>query len=1236
DDDDGLIVSDNDSYDDSDDNNDMTDDVTNGPPPPQPPDNSAAEARIKELEKQVADLLASEKDSSKLEAQIKALMTERDTYRSKIDANDKEYERKLKEYEKTQSELQKARKDLEEVLEKVRNESADKLEAFERKSDDLQKQVNDLKEAKDQLQSVFDQKVRDYKDLEQRFDSLKQENVNLAEEAASLKEGDDGKIAELQAKEKRLQKEARKLKEQIDAKEKQIQQLKSEKEGITKALNDAKDASKSFDRKLAEIAAENRRTLAAKLKEKETELQKRITELTVELGKLQTSDALTVANNIALQARIAEKEGEITKLTEQLKSLQQRQAEEIKRQTAELVKLQTQKLEGDVLDKAAQIEQLTNTISENETRIASLQRELADYKQRVVDLTATISMLETSLQNLPNDATVQALRVELQKVRELAGSTTTALQNQLTAEQQATASLRRALEEKDADYAKKLTEMKVNWEARERAYVQSITEKDGQIRELERNLAQSKAELDELRNAKAHLEEQIQANDAKIAELTAAIIAKQTENRELAEDYAKLLESVKGIAQLFKADNVDDIIQSVTTLLKSIEERNKTIEARDQTITEKEGEIKMKEKEIEELKKVQKELTAYIGDKAYLDQARQGHTLSELVQEMSRLIRGIQGDLEKSKTELNEAQKNNTALHTAYDASQKQIEPLVQEKKVLNDEIKKLQDQITELNRANDGLLQQKNTVNQQLTNVRRELESAQADITKANQQKLGIEREFAAANENTTIQIRDLNEKHQQEIANLNKQIEDKDRIIQDLNIKIQDLDGQIAKQKSEIENLWNQLDVQIRANEKLEKAMEQAMIELEDMRNATESLRLLNRRERRYAPPQRRMREAEEPMEAEVSENPPKVEISLSGRTVQYINQSTGEIVQVQRLRTRDKKGKIRSVYLVTRFNEKRQPVDTYFANRHLTRIPVERWSEFGIPYRNELQLNQEALFAAINRRNEQNKDVDNENVIRNQNPQATISENLKWIADNPKDPGPVSVNDNLSIRTDDVPPKNDLDVTADEVENETDPPPPLLIDDAGLLPIFREFSLKAKNAKYAIPLEQLLRRIKKWTEENIPSKEGRWKFLTDEHYVLPDRLQIIGEQTPSGNPGEIWDKVIGAAKFADGKQLPPGFKYWLRMWADRFKTGASINLDPKLIYHIISSVLWDITPKKDTIMAGFGYMGNQTGRIPIPTARDTVGFYDYTGYGFDPFRKQLHNPPSYYANDYYGYYH
>ena len=1193
------------------------------------------------MEEQVRDLLANEKDSTKLEDQIKALMTERDTLKTKIDANDKEYERKLKEYEKTQSELEKARKDLEEMLEKVRNESADKLETFEQKSEDLQKQVNDLKEAKDQLQSVVDQKVRDYKDLEQRFDSLKQENIDLAEEAASLKEGDEGKIVALQAKEKRLQEEARKLKEQIDVKEKQIRQLTSEKEGITKALNDAKDANKDFDRRVTEIGADYRRKLAATLKEKETELQKRITELTKQLGALQKSDALTVASNNALKAKIAEKEGEITKLTEELRSLQQRQAEEIKRQSAEVVKLQTQKLEDDVRDKSTQIEQLTKTISENETRIASLQRELMDYKQRVENLTATISTLETSLQNLPNDATVQALRGELQRVKELAGTTTMALQNQLTAEQQTVASLRRALEEKDVDYTKKLTEMKVNWEVRERAYVQSIAEKDGQIRELEGNLAQSKTELDELRNAKAHLEEQIQANEAKITELTTAIIAKQTENRKLAEDYAKLLESVKGIAQLFKAGNVDDIIQSVATLLKSIEERNKTIEAQDQTIKEKEGEIKMKEKEIEELKKVQKELTAYIGDKAYLDEVREGRALSDLVQEMARLIRGIQGDLEKSKTELNEVQKNYTALHTMYDASQKQIEPLVQEKKVLNDEIKKLQDQITELKRANDGLLQQKNTVNQQLTNVRRELESAQADITKANQQKLEIEREFAAANENTTIQIRDLNEKHQQELANLNKQIEDKDRIIQDLNLKIQDLNGQIAKPKSDIENLYNQLDAQITANEDLKKAKEQAMYELDDIQNATESLRLLNRKVRSYTPPQRRMREAEEepmeePMEAEVSENPPKVEISLNGRTVQYVNQSTGEIVQIQRLRTRDKEGKLRSVYLVCRFNEKRDPVATYFANRHMTRIPPERWHEFGIPYRNELELNQKALFAAINERNKLKRDVDEENVIRNRNPKATISENLKWMEDNSKDPGPVEVDENLTIRTEDVPPQNDLDVTAEEIENETDPPPPLLIDDAGLLPIFREFSLKAKNAKFAIPLEQLLRRIKKWTELNIPTREGRWKFLTDENYVSPERLQIIAKQTPSRNPNEIWDKVIGAAEFAGGKQLPSGFKYWLRMWADRFKTGASINLDPKLIYHIISSVLWDNTSKANTLMAGFGYMGNQTGRIPIPTARDSVGFYDYTGYGFDPFRKQLHNPPSYYANDYYGYYH
>ena len=78
--------------------------------------------------------------------------------------------------------------------------------------------------------------------------------------------------------------------------------------------------------------------------------------------------------------------------------------------------------------------------------------------------------------------------------------------------------------------------------------------------------------------------------------------------------------------------------------------------------------------------------------------------------------------------------------------------------------------------------------------------------------------------------------------------------------------------------------------------------------------------------------------------------------------------------------------------------------------------------------------------------------------------------------------------------------------------------------------------------------------------------------------------------------------------------------------------VNIDPALMYHTLATLIYERIPSRG--LRGFGF-GANSGFVPIPTANEVLpNLYDYYGYGFDPFLKKLHNPPSYFVNDYSGY--
>ena len=368
-------------------------------------------------------------------------------------------------------------------------------------------------------------------------------------------------------------------------------------------------------------------------------------------------------------------------------------------------------------------------------------------------------------------------------------------------------------------------------------------------------------------------------------------------------------------------------------------------------------------------------------------------------------------------------------------------------------------------------------------------------------------------------------------------------------------------------------------------------------------------------------------------VSSGPPAATINPETGVVRIMNQESNDEVAIQRFVVVGADGKRRRVFLWVKRDMKGNPVDGFFVNKRGRKIPEDSWKQIGIPFDNFVQLQQSALMNAIKEgRSSADKFLrQRENPTETKaNDNAAISQLGNRLEAIENTPVPDSVLNLENPNTDADDPNNNL----------------ILVDHANLFPIFKRFA-ESKKASYAKVVRDLLIRLKTWFDSNVNNKFG---FLTDPNYVPQERLELIRRDAKNlglndeGMVERIWGNLLSNVNRMSANQIPPGFKAWLRVWYRRFNDGFVIDLDPVIIYHTLASMVYDIghfgsRAADSGNLVGFGAIhlnGSNSGFVPIPTAPSVpnTGLYDYYGYGFDPFLKTLHNPPSYFTSDYHGY--
>ena len=1257
----------------------------NDQPPPPPPEDMGV--RVKELDDEIHQLkgviaekqinpetLLQERADLKAEiSRLNDLVKQQEEESARQKARLDYYTKEKAKWDEKEQMLEAERSKMEANFEDLREQYEQQLASYKTQIEDLEKNIQSLTEAKGQLIAQLDEAVSARQKLSDEMAALDARNTEIAQQVARTRTDDLAEMATLKERSDQLQQQYQDLQTKFNAAEDEVRTKSAELASTRKQLEDAKKAKEEFEQEVnlerdhrSKIEVERAKmdeTYSRQINELKTEreqlqttasnnttfiaqLRKQIEDRDAQIAELQAARDLVDARALAEQSNVHELE-----LRKQIEILEERNRKNL--QTIEKLQKDNAELEARIQELNLTITTLRETMNENTQIINDLRSQLAGRPT-----TEQLQELQQTLQANHN-AAAQALAMATQRA-ENAEKQRDVLQSQLT-----------TLNEK---YTRNLEELEARWKGENATLQATIDELRNRITNLEARLKDAQSAQSNASKQESTLKERIEQNNAKIAELERQLLMSQQQATANLEEIGDLrrrnefmqtfVNQIKQMANSTEGVDLNAIAGAVKKLLdaaketdaansklateyKSVQEENAVLNAR---IVAEQGRLK-------KLNDVWQALAHLVGNTNPSD-VPQGQELAAMIEKIRlELLRGQQAveSLQQRETELHQMEASLSATQASavndVKTAQAANQQLIGEKAVL-------EKQIAALQAANQSLQQDWAKVQKQLDAATAEVEKLKNQIVDAQQEKSGLNKRLQDTETTYGERIRILNEEHTKELAKLNSAIEAYQQTVENNNTRIQELQDLLDEQNLKMQGLTNMLQAQNELNEgqaaelaRLQENNQRLVRQLEDLKGenaelmselgprakyarATDGSAVRFRKIPENAPSEAAQEaemaegenEADEAAMAEpqvvVSENPPaataNADLDTGAGTVYLTDPATGQPITVNCIELTTKSGTKNRIFLFVRWKNTNydSPDGFFFLDNNGHVIEEDEFNNYGIPFTSYFELQQRLVKKLIDLR--ENNQITGTRRFANENRVKVVAQQV------------------ASANSD--PPPNADSVPAPDVSSD---PTVVLLDPANLFPILKAFAEKGPSARYGNVIGKLLIQIKSWIDKMDP--RNAITILTDSNYVFPkDRLKEIKTEVLDQYPrlrdqiDAIFTNLTSNLSEVSGANLPAGFKYWLRMFAERWKDGFVVNIDPALMYHTLAALIYERIPSRGLRGFGFGLTnGANSGFVPIPTANNVLpNLYDYYGYGFDPFLKKLHNPPSYFVNDYSGY--
>lgn len=1261
------------------------------PPPPPPPAASAITQRVMELESEIAKLQAlieqqrkdpnivlsaeREEEYRKNIVLLNETINKKNIELAKQKAQIESYEHAKEEWERMKDQLDMTRRELEEEIDGLKSKQEVERADYEAKLVDKTKRIEDLITAQESIAKDLAEKEAERKRMEEEYERLHSLNAQIAVESSELvtNEEDIGKRAELEERGAKLEREVNALNERIEQNDSEIRRLKADNVETTKQLEKAISERDGFETQIGELREKHRKEMEDLRSRIRNEYEAEKKKLESERDELRAKSLQNTEEISSLQSQIETKNAEIDRLKRQINTTEARIRAELETEFKRKVDEITAKLEGDVREKMDRIRELEAENLSLKNQITDLETQLATVQAENAELTQTIDSIQGQLRNLPSTDEIKKLRATLEQNKTDAANALLTVQQQYNAAVQAKNDLEMRLNSSNQQYSEQLAKIKQTWESQVANLNQQIAELKQQRDRAITERASVDSTLNALRQQYDALETTQKTNSQTIEQLNQQMANLSADNQKLneaarqAKQQAEFLTSLA--SQLHLANyNSNELEEAVKKLIKASEDavtKERDLQASLSASTSKTqqlaSQIDRQRQEIAALEKTKQDLTKIMGTYNTQNLAA-GQTLSGLIEQLTKDLNELKSRNQELEQMYNEAVNERGQYQATAEGAQNDMQRMASENAELTRDRKEILQQIERLQRQNEEAKQKNIETNQGLAAAEQAKAAIEKRIDELTREKGALQAQIQSIGQQNAQAVERLNEEHARQIAQLQNDLNDKIAEITSLNNEIAESRQRIAAQNEEIARLTRSIEQLTEQNEQLkeelarvQKLNDNLMTTLKIQRRTTsDMLNGLTIRKRRVidassikfpdiqslsqpeeaasaAPPQAAVERGdesamEEPASA-VSANPPLAVRVQPGGSTTVIDPITGEEITVYS-REFTKNGRKVKLFLIIRWDAKTNlPKDIYFSTKRGTRIPDDRLRSLGVPYDSYEAMKRDMLkFAeewqqsrAVSQRSEHNMN--------------TVEATKRDMMDN-SSPGAANAVPVSPVMN---------DISTPRAPSQTGV---CLIDPANLYNVFRDAAASRKII-YQKVLTDLLNLIKSWLDKQ--TLEDQLAFLTDDNYVPPERLAKIQKSISQvASVKKKVDKIFYAAlsniDLITAPALVEGIKYWLKTFATRFQNGNVLEIDPRLIYHTIASIIYDVINPgpESTRLTGFGYehQNSTGGVVPIPTApafnfTPASGLYDYYGYGFNPFLQQLHNPLTYHTQDYSGYY-
>ena len=1256
----------------------------NGVPPPPPPPTAESvlieelEERIKRLEEKLASkgdevaIMRSEKEAIERDrVELRRLAEERLKLLTQRDADIETYNKRLEEWGKIKDAMDEARSNLEKQLEEMRDKLAKKKAEYEEIKKNLEKQVDDLQSEKKALEAKWKQIDGEYASLSSKFQDMKKQNAELAGKISEAGQNSE-EFKALQQQAIDLDKKLQDLQQKLRSSESEREHATRELESTQARLTDAEKKVKLFDQQKKKLQSSYEKELEKKGNEIRLSYAEQIDKLKKEIEEKKKSYQTLLGNKKAKEAEVESLNKEIDLLKDQIRLADIRLEEERKTAHEAGVNDARKEMEEVVRKLNATIKRLTEENVKLKRENEELRQNLALLESQYTDLVNSSTAARGELQrifSITKDAKVQELQGVITQMQQNAASQLKIWQDALNTANQERTTLSENLAALYTEYMQQNNAIEQQWRTVKSSIEQQQQQLNQQLQAAASQREQIAAEKQQVETEKQRLEAQKRADEERIIRIREETQSKTTEislqaklNEELLRKLHSSIERIgtslgfRGVVEDIDAalagieKQVSDLIKAYNDTVQKFNQANQTAQSEGTRALALQQSVDIHTAQVKSLSDAQVNFQTILSNAQKLteDQRNQILALNERITNLSRQ----NADEVRRLNELNEQL---TREKQAFADAARELESSNEDlKKIVADleaTIKSLNEELEEKTAYSVGLKEGLDKANDKI-------QSLTEQIDQLEESKRGIDN---SAKERLELSAQEYNKK----ISELEQQVQrwrgERDNMAGEL----EELRSENLRLLAEVSTLTDELKREKSfSDEQTDQILElqDEMGRLQDQLDNMQDVRNVEGSSKR-----RRVSEEEETENVGVKRDRITVDDDRVQRTLVNLgtiateqgaeaivytgslivrNPITEDQIYILVIRVRDKIGRPKDLLLWVKYDLKGNPVSGFFTDaRGKKVIPEGEWRNNGIPFVNWVNLQQKLLADKIQPKG--NMDPNTQFIREKINAEQTIKHDIQEANKYTEE-----VKEHIRSENNDIAANTTDFNKLQPFENENRF---VLLDPANIYPIFEVFA-KGKNPRYSNALSEILDRIKTYVLNEINNRglpeSALVHFVSDPNYVPKERIAGINDAIRGKPPlvawETVWNNLLGHVRNITADHMPAGFKKWMRVFYKRYgeelqgdrdkkiDSTMVIELDPKLIYHTIASLVHDMlhAGTQSSLITGFGY---PTGIVPIPTARgyqDTSKLYDYYGYGFNPFLKKLHNPPSYYVSDYYRY--